>query len=203
MFIRIVFFIVLALEIFFSLSNQRTLVMFTKPLLMPLLFLMAYQLKIKDNFLYLALIFSLLGDIFLMFGGEIYFMLGLGSFLIAHVFYILLFKKQFKFNLLKSLPFALATLTFLLFLKNGIDSKLLIPVVTYCIVITTMGIFAANRITNKISYNLVLIGSILFIISDSLIAFNKFHSPLPANAFWVMGTYGIAQFLIVLGISKK
>ena len=177
--------------------------MCTKPLLMPLLFLMAYQLKIKDNFLYLALIFSLLGDIFLMFGGEIYFMLGLGSFLIAHVFYILLFKKQFKFNLLKSLPFAVATLTFLLFLKNDIDSKLLIPVVTYCIVITTMGIFAANRITNKISYNLVLIGSILFIISDSLIAFNKFHSPLPANAFWVMSTYGIAQFLIVLGISQK
>ena len=203
MFVRIIFFIVLALEIFFSLSNQRTLVMFTKPLLMPLLFLMAYQLKIKDSFLYLALIFSLLGDIFLMFGGEIYFMLGLASFLIAHVFYILLFKKQFKFNLPQSLPFAVATLTFLLFLKNGIDSKLLIPVVTYCIVITTMGIFAANRITNKISYNLVLIGSILFIISDSLIAFNKFHSPLPANAFWVMSTYGIAQFLIVLGISKK
>lgn len=203
MLVRIAFFIFLAIEIYFSSSQQNSLVKVTKPLLMPLLMLMAFQLNTKEKYLYIALFFSLLGDVFLMFGGELYFMLGLGSFLLAHVFYILLFRNQFNFSLFKAVPFAAATFGYFLFIKDGIDQNLLIPVGVYCIVITLMGIFAAGRKTNNLSYNLVLIGSILFIISDSLIAFNKFYSPLPASSFWVMGTYGLAQFLIVLGWSKK
>lgn len=203
MFLRVAFFIILAVEIYFSTTNQNTLVKITKPLLMPLLMLMAFQFNIKEKNLYIALFFSLLGDVFLMFGGELCFMLGLGSFLLAHVFYIFLFKSQFKFSLPKALPFATATLTYFLFIKSGIDQNLLIPVSVYCLVITLMGIFAAGRRTKKSSYNLVLIGSILFIISDSLIAFNKFYAPLPGSSFWVMSTYGLAQFLIVLGWSKK
>ncbi|MCP9765855.1 lysoplasmalogenase [Lacihabitans soyangensis] len=203
MFLRVIFFIVLAVEIYFSTTHQNNLVKFTKPLLMPLLIFMAFQLNIKERNLFIALFFSLLGDVFLMFGSELYFMLGLGSFLVAHVFYILLFKTQFNFSLLKSLPFAAATFGYILFIKAGIGQNLLIPVSVYCFVITLMGIFAAGRKTNIHSYNLVLLGSILFIVSDSLIAFNKFYSPLPASSFWVMSTYGIAQFLIVLGWSKK
>jgi uncharacterized membrane protein YhhN len=203
MFLKVIFFIVLAVEIYFSTTHQNNLVKFTKPLLMPLLIFIAFQLNIKERNLYIALFFSLLGDVFLMFGSELYFMLGLGSFLMAHLFYILLFKNQFNFSLLKALPFAAATFGYFLFIKGGIGQNLLIPVSVYCIVITLMGIFAAGRKTNILSYNLVLLGSILFIVSDSLIAFNKFYSPLPASSFWVMSTYGIAQFLIVLGWSKK
>jgi uncharacterized membrane protein YhhN len=203
MLIRIAFFILLAVEIYFSTSHQNSLVKVTKPLLMPMLMLMAFQLNIKDKYLYIALFFSLLGDVFLMFGGELYFMVGLGFFLLAHVFYIFLFKSQFKFSLLKAAPFAASTLTYFLFIKRGIDQNLLIPVSVYCLVITLMGIFAACRKTNNLSYTFVLIGSIFFIISDSLIAFNKFYAPLPASSFWVMSTYGLAQFLIVLGWSKK
>ncbi len=203
MLVRIAFFILLAIEIYFSTSHQNSLVKITKPLLMPLLMLMAFQLNIKEKYIYIALFFSLLGDVFLMFGGELYFMLGLGSFLLAHVFYILLFRNQFNFSLFKALPFAFATLTYFMLIKSGIDKNLLFPVSVYCLVITIMGIFAAGRNTNKSSYILVLIGSILFIMSDSLIAFNKFYSPLPASSFWVMSTYGLAQFLIVLGWSKK
>jgi uncharacterized membrane protein YhhN len=203
MLVRIAFFILLAIEIFFSISHQNSLVKITKPLLMPLLMLMSYQLNIKEKYLYIALFFSLLGDVFLMFGGELYFMLGLGAFLLAHVFYILLFKSQFKFNLVRVFPFVGATLSYFMFIKSGIDPNLLLPVSVYCLVITVMGIFAAGRKTNNSSYKLVLIGSILFIISDSLIAYNKFYAPLPASPFWVMSTYGLAQFLIVLGWSKK
>lgn len=203
MLVRIAFFILLAIEIYFSTSHQNSLVKITKPLLMPMLMLMAYQLNIKEKYLYIALFFSLLGDVFLMFGGELYFMLGLGAFLMAHVFYILLFKGQFKFNLMSIFPFVGATLSYFMFIKSGIDPNLLIPVSVYCLVITLMGIFAAGRKTNNSSYNLVLMGSVLFIISDSLIAYNKFYAPLPASSFWVMSTYGLAQFLIVLGWSKN
>jgi uncharacterized membrane protein YhhN len=201
MFLRATFFIILAIEIYFSSIHQDIGVKVTKPLLMPLLMLLAFKLNVIDRNLYIALFFSLLGDISLMFGGELYFMLGLGSFLLAHIFYILLFRGQFK--LLKALPFAAATISYFLFIKSGIDKNLLIPVAIYCMTITLMAIFAACRKTNHSSYYLVLIGSILFVVSDSLIAFNKFYAPLPASSFWVMSTYGLAQFLIVLGWSKK
>jgi uncharacterized membrane protein YhhN len=203
MLVRIAFFILLAIEIFFSISHQNSLVKITKPLLMPMLMLMSFQLNIKEKYLYIALFFSLLGDVFLMFSGELYFMLGLGAFLLAHVFYILLFKSQFKFNLVRVFLFVGATLSYFMFIKSGIDPNLLLPVSVYCLVITVMGIFAGGRKTNNSSYKLVLIGSILFIISDSLIAYNKFYASLPASSFWVMSTYGLAQFLIVLGWSKK
>ena len=199
MWLRILFFAVLALEIFFSETSERAGVWILKPLLMPILIWIAYQKTIKDKYLYLALIFSLLGDVFLMFSGENYFILGLGSFLTAHVFYILLYKKQFQFSWIKTLPFLLSTLTYFLFIKGSIPSDLMIPVLAYCLVITTMGIFAAGRVTSDNSYKMVLLGSILFIISDSLIAFNKFVSPLDFSSLWVMSTYGLAQFLIVIG----
>ena len=201
--IRILFFLILAIEIYFSSTDQSSLVKLTKPLLMPILMFMAFQMGLKARNLYLALFFSLLGDIFLMFGGEIYFMMGLGSFLIAHLFYIWLFKRDFQFNWLRALPFLIITSSYFLFIKSGIEQNLLLPVAIYCLVITFMGIFAASRKTNQYSYFIVLLGSILFIISDSLIAFNKFYTPLPLSSLWVMSTYGLAQFLIVLGWSKR
>jgi uncharacterized membrane protein YhhN len=200
---RGLFFFVLAIEIYFSSTHQTLGMQLTKPLLMPILMLLAFQLKIKDKALYFALFFSLLGDVFLMFSGEKFFMLGLGSFLLAHVFYILLFKTEFKFQPLKTLPFVITTSAYFLIIKPGIDQNLILPVLAYCVVITLMGIFASNRITNRTSYITVLIGSILFVISDSLIAFNKFYAPLPMSTIWIMSTYGIAQYLIVTGWAAK
>ena len=79
-----------------------------------------------------------------------------------------------------------------------------IPVVAYCIIITMMGIMAGSRQTiTKFSYGLVLMGAILFIISDALIAFDKFYSPIAMPSLFVMSTYGIAQLLIVLGFTKE
>ncbi|HLO43500.1 MAG TPA: lysoplasmalogenase [Leadbetterella sp.] len=203
MVIRILYFLILAIEIYFSSTDQSGMVKLTKPLLMPILMFMAFQMGLKARNLYLALFFSLLGDIFLMFGGEIYFMMGLGSFLIAHLFYIWLFKSDFQFNWLRALPFLIITSSYFLFIKSGIEQNLLLPVAIYCLVITFMGIFAASRKTKQYSYFIVLLGSILFIISDSLIAFNKFYAPLRLSSLWVMSTYGLAQFLIVLGWSKR
>ncbi|WP_255067443.1 lysoplasmalogenase [Lacihabitans sp. LS3-19] len=203
MLIRILYFLILVLEIFFSQNGDLTFVKITKPLLMPLLMILAIQSGIKDKFLYIALFFSLLGDVFLMYSGQNYFMLGLGSFLIGHFAYILLFKKQFRFNLIKSLPFAIATFLYFMFLKRGIPNELFVAVTLYCSVITLMAIFAACRISNAKSYQIVLLGAILFVISDSLIAYNKFYESLKYSSVLVMSTYGVAQYLIVTGWAKK
>ena len=203
MFIKILYFLILILEIYFSQNGHLTFIKITKPLLMPFLMIIATQSGIKDKSLYIALFFSLLGDIFLMFKGQTFFVLGLGSFLMAHLAYVVLFKTQFQFNLAKSLPIALAIFFYFIFLKKEIPDDLFIPVAVYCCVITWMAIYAVGRNTSPKSYQFVLIGAILFVISDALIAFNKFHEPLKYSSLWVMGTYGLAQYLILSGWTKK
>ncbi len=76
------------------------------------------------------------------------------------------------------------------------------PVILYSIVISTMLWIALDRKgkTNSESYILVSLGSVLFVISDSLIALNKFYSPINQAGLWIMTTYISAQFLIATGV---
>jgi uncharacterized membrane protein YhhN len=200
--LRILFLIVLILEIYASIAYHQVLVYITKPLLMPILMLIAYQEGVKNKWLYLALLFSFGGDVFLMFSGTNYFLLGLSSFLIAHVFYIVLFVPQAKFSFLIIAAFGVITAGYLTFLYPHIAADFRPAVIGYCTVITLMGIVAASRKKSS-NYVYILVGAILFIISDSLIAFNKFYAPLPYNAFFVMTTYGAAQLLILEGWIKQ
>jgi uncharacterized membrane protein YhhN len=50
--------------------------------------------------------------------------------------------------------------------------------------------------------NWYILGAVLFVSSDSLVAFNKFYNPLVLSSFIIMITYLIAQYLIVSGILK-
>ena len=200
--LRILFLIILILEIYASISYNRTLVYITKPLLMPILMFIAYQEGVKNKWLYIALLFSFGGDVFLMFSGLNYFLLGLSSFLLAHVFYIVLFVPQAKFSFLPIVAFGVVTAGYLTFLYPHIASDFRIPVIAYCVVITLMGIVAASR-NKSASYGYILAGAILFIISDSLIAYNKFYTALENDALLVMTTYGAAQFLILEGWIKQ
>ena len=81
----------------------------------------------------------------------------------------------------------------------------MIPVILYMVVILTMATMAFLRqgSVNNLSFNLVVIGAILFLISDSLLALNKFHSPFSFADISIIFTYGLAQLFIVLGIKKQ
>ena len=157
----------------------------------------------------LALFFSLLGDVLLMFvlKSELFFISGLLSFLMAHVFYSLLFYKKRNTNL-KFLPVLILLIVYafglFILIKNDIK-PLLIPIVLYMLVLLTMVLFAYRRklIVNKQSYNLVLLGAVLFMMSDSLLAINKFYHTIPFETFCIMLTYALAQLCIVLGITKQ
>ncbi len=199
---RLFFVVLLLLEIYGSIAWHRPLVLITKPLLMPMLMWIAWQEGVTAKAYFLALFFSFLGDVFLMFDG--WFIPGLVAFLLAHVSYISLFAKEYRFSFTAILTFALITSGFLVFLYPGIPAGLRIPVVIYCTVITLMGIYAASRNTpSKTSYRYILAGAVLFIISDSLIAVNKFHTDIPGDAIYIMSTYGAAQYLILEGWLKK
>lgn len=155
-----------------------------------------------------GLFFSLVGDVALLFDSvsDIYFLIGLSGFLTAHIFYVFLFlvhrNKQRNLIGFAVLVLLLAGSVFLLLLNTL--NELLIPVIIYIIAISFMVVTAYSRkgMVNKTSYLLVLIGAILFLISDSFLAINKFKYDLPLSHLLVMGTYSFAQIGITLGILK-
>jgi uncharacterized membrane protein YhhN len=76
-----------------------------------------------------------------------------------------------------------------------------IPVMVYALVITLMvlqSVFRMGR-TTSLSFWLIFFGAVSFLLSDSLLAINKFYQPIPFSAVCVMTTYSAAVFLIVRG----
>jgi uncharacterized membrane protein YhhN len=193
-------------------SNQPTLVFLSKPLLMPLLAAWLWtETKSSSgmfrSFIALALAFSTLGDVLLIFEGGIYFLAGLGAFLIAHLCYIRAFFKVGGVNngyIIKRpivlAPFLAYPVLLLLFLWEGIPSGMKVPVCAYAGVITVMALSTMNlkgRIPSGVFVSL-LSGAILFVLSDSLIAVARFGEPFEGSRLAVMLTYITGQYLLVL-----
>jgi uncharacterized membrane protein YhhN len=192
-------------EIIFGTIGNPMGVYLTKPLIMLLIMLFyVNQTKGKrestDKVMLLAFFFSMLGDIFLMFEGEKFFMMGLGSFLITHLLYIFIFRKEGKQpNWLSRIAIAIFSIIMLLFIKDQLPMGLFIPVIVYMTAISIMAMSAAERATNARSYQTLLIGALLFMVSDALIALDKFAYTIPFRTLFVMGTYVLAQYLIANG----
>ena len=196
--------------------NQVEIMAISKPLLMPLLGLFAFLTSQNKRskaikFILVSLVFSWLGDVFLMFleKGDLFFMLGLVSFLIAHVLYIVAFISETKDKPGKSAlitrPFAafpfVASYGLLLLILIPNLGDMLIPVIVYATVITFMVLMSLNRY-GKVAHNsfvMVLFGAALFMVSDSIIALNKFYKPFDWARLGIMSTYMLGQFLIVKG----
>ena len=191
-----------------------------KPLLMPSLMLiyallMDRKFKKKDYMLLAALFFSMWGDAFLMPYFDI-FMAGLGSFLTAHIFYLILFipdiKNPIKLNTQKK-TIAIIGFVFYVFLVVLILSKLIsteqslvlmLAIFIYASVLFSVFIVALLRhqLSPK-SYQYILIGSALFLLSDGLLAINKFVEPMWLSRLWVMSTYTSAQAFLMYGWLKR
>ncbi len=126
---------------------------------------------------------------------------GLLSFLIAHLFYIAAFRSRIAGS--TSARNALACVVYgsfmlwLLFPRLG-DMKL--PVSIYLLVILTMAWQALNRwaIAQSRGAMLAAVGAILFVASDSMIAFNRFFSPFRLAELLILATYFTAQWLIAV-----
>lgn len=145
-----------------------------------------------------GLTFSAAGDIVLEYNPGGWFAFGLGLFLIAHLCYIFLFKKEFAFRLYW-LPVAALTAVYGAAMATYLVPRLgsmLFPVLAYLLVISGMGIFAAFRVGANLP---VYLGALFFLASDSFIALNRFATPDAITLFLIMPTYYVAQFLIAGG----
>ena len=205
-----VFLLVSILDVIGIIFKVDTLVFIFKPLiLLSLLFLYSHSVTVKNNWYLMALIFSFFGDVFLLYSGDTVFKLGLVSFLIAHLLFIAIVIKQIKKAsiarvLVAIIPFAIIVVGLLFLLKDSLD-ELMIPVIIYAITIATFGIVSMLNYMNVKSKKtlLMLIGAIVFIASDAILAINKFyHSALIFQAM-VMITYVSAQYLIYKSMILK
>jgi uncharacterized membrane protein YhhN len=154
-----------------------------------------------------ALLFSWLGDVLLMLQGDnsLFFLLGLSAFLLAHIFYILFFHFVRIRENVKSRWYLLLTVVIYYALLISILSPWLeemkLPVRIYGIVISFMFMLAMHMlfIKNNKAGLLMMAGALLFVISDSVLAINKFYHPFEMADLVVMTTYGFAQLLITEG----
>ncbi len=210
-----VFAIIVLAELFLmNIDSVYSFHYFTKPLIVGSL--IAYFIphskhlnKSTKNLTIFALVFSVIGDILLMFTDKSphYFTSGLVAFLLAHVMYILIFLKK-RNSILKPFGFIIVISLYgcilFYYLKDGLG-EMLIPVLVYMLVILTMATtaFWRKKNVNKQSFQLVFIGALFFIFSDSLIALDEFYTPIPLARTGIILTYAFAQLLIVSGIIKQ
>lgn len=202
-----------SLYLFLLIVGRENIAWWFKPLLIPFLL---YIVSVSDPFrnqktLLFALFFSWVGDVLLMFANQhaLFFILGLISFLIAHLAYIILFQRQNKINennnYLWFIPFVIIYLVTILRILWPFLNEMKIPVLVYAIVISLMLLMSIKAYFQweKPSNLWVLIGALLFVISDSILAINKFHSPVLMSSFWIMSTYLGAQFCIMTSLTNN
>ncbi len=160
----------------------------------------------------IAFFFSWLGDNFLMLSGknELFFFAGVGGFFLAQLSYIYIFSKYSEENrqgYLRKKP--LLIIFFLLYVAGiyivllpGLEGIMKPVILVYALSLMAMSMMALNRRgrVNPPSFRYVFAGSILFLLSDSMIAINKFSTEFPLAGFWIMITYISAQYLIMRGL---
>jgi uncharacterized membrane protein YhhN len=211
-----IFLIVGIIDLVLTAEQNSESRIYSKPFILIPLAIYFYQISINlkgtilRKSMLAALAFSWLGDVLLLYPKL--FLYGLGAFLMAHICFVISFK------LSQEKPFEIGQVNFIkLFLYNFpiyIPAAVVyymiqpnlgamqIPVVIYILVIVTMVTTARERYkkTHSSSFWQVFVGAVIFMISDGILALNMFFQQFPESGVMVMGTYMLAQLLIVMGI---
>jgi uncharacterized membrane protein YhhN len=216
-----IFMLLAALELIGEVLNNRSLILFVKPLLMPVLAIWLTRKtpgvrRFFRHTILAGLLFATLGDIFMLFNqgdyADFFFLIGLGAFLATHVCYLggFLSEVPLKNGHLQRrpaliFPFLLFLVVFLSWLWPDIPDGLRQPVALYAIVISAMALSIVN-LWGKVDepvFTSLLCGALLFMGSDVLIAAYKFGHPFPGARFCIMASYIVGQWLIVRGVAER
>ncbi len=195
--------------------QQQTLLLITKPLLITSL-LWFFLVATKTNYSAIkwyaaaALFFSTAGDSLLMFAfrTELFFLAGLVAFLIAHAFYILCFHHiKTREDVPGKWQWAIVVTIYYAFIMSLLlpnTGSMKLPVILYGLVISFMLFVAAllYDLPDNKTARYILSGALLFVVSDSLLAINKFHHKFEQAGWMVMATYLAAQVLLAQGIIR-
>ena len=123
------------------------------------------------------------------------FIFQIAFFAVAHIFYIADFAPKCKFTLKRIVAlvlFSAIVLPFLGYVLMHIGDRVeMIAVAIYGVLIYSMGFTAL--IQNRKFSMFYAIAAMLFIFSDSCIAYNRFVDHIPNATMWIMTTYYAAQ----------
>jgi uncharacterized membrane protein YhhN len=197
--------------IYWEMSGLRTL---SKILLIPVLLLYLYANQPKEGgnsepLVYAGLIFSFLGDLILTRSGALFFLLGMLAFIGTHVCNSIFFYRLQKNTMQRGKGRWLAIL--LLVIVSAIVFLVLQPylgsfqwpILFYMSIISCMAVLATGTFDKpsikKIAANWFIPGAFLFVLSDALLAMNKFLWHQTVADVFVMLTYGAAQYCLVKG----
>jgi uncharacterized membrane protein YhhN len=153
----------------------------------------------------LALVLGWIGDIFLLkINNLLFFRIGLASFLIGHICYIIAmfgYAQPFHIPTLACSIAVAAVLGFFVFKIVRPTPEMKIPIIVYETVIYVMAIFALQLFLSQGGYfgGFVLAGSLCFVASDGTLAYDTFRRKTKYGYFFVMVTYILAQLFITLG----
>jgi uncharacterized membrane protein YhhN len=211
----IIFLLILLADLIAVYSDNENLRTITKPLLMPMLtiYFLAQTKFTSSNlkaWIFFALFFSWAGDVLLIFEerNSVFFLLGLSAFFIAQVCYIIFFhnirmREYIRGNALLLL-LAIVYYGTLISILSPYLGDLRLPVRIYGVVLSFMLMLAMHTMfsKNKKAGLWMMIGAILFVASDSLLAFNKFYATFNYAGIIIMLTYGLAQLFIAYGAAK-
>lgn len=157
-----------------------------------------------------GLVLSLVGDVALLWPKE-GFLPGLIAFLLAHLAYIVAFHGRVRFAA-RWQPFAgyaLIAVLVLALLWPGVPAALRVPVLLYVLCLGSMAAQAAvvwlavRSTTAEPLARMGAIGGALFMLSDALLATNKFGGPLPLASLWVLASYWVAQWCIAGSLRER
>ena len=188
-----------------------------KPLATVLIFLLAWRAVPALSLHYRRWILagmacSLLGDILLMLPRDL-FVAGLLAFLGGHVCFLVALLGDSRFGVRQPLLFGCVAYGAinLYLLWPAIAAPLRLPVVVYVLVLASMAgqalvrarQFARRGDAQARSARRAAIGALLFMLSDSLLAWNRFDGPMPLAALWVLATYYLSLWWIARSVARE
>lgn len=196
--------------------QYEPLIFLTKPLLMLTLAVWFYRTvwphgRPFSGLIMGAILFSLLGDSLLMLvnygpASESFFLPGLLAFLLAQLCYAMAFysltrgeEPRFLVRPARAGRYGLIFAALLFVLWPYLEGAMQLAVPIYAAAIAAMLFSVINlkgRLPSRI-YAGLWFGAMLFVLSDTLIAWNRFVSPLAWAGLSVMSTYLAAQGLLI------
>jgi alkenylglycerophosphocholine/alkenylglycerophosphoethanolamine hydrolase len=155
-------------------------------------------------------VFCLVGDVFLMLPRDL-FIFGLLAFLLGHIFYVIGLNNSVPYiNYLGGVVIVILGIYLMWLypkLSGGLSARgksgLKIPVLVYSLVISLM-VYSAMMTWTRSGWSDVAalfasIGAVLFFASDSMLAWDRFLTPLSHARLRVMTSYHLGQIGIILG----
>lgn len=207
-------FLFAVLEAFALWKKIRGLEFIAKPAVMIMLFiylLASVGLTGAPLWFGLGILFSLAGDVFLLWLDR-FFLFGLVSFLIGHIAYVIGFNSPTStlslWGLLLAVIIGMGGARIIRRILSGLvekgQARMRIPIAAYGAVISLMLLSAMLKLTDPAwgagASLLVALGAFLFFLSDIVLAWNKFVTPIQNGRMLNIGMYHIGQILLAAGV---